>query len=1113
MKIVQFLACVCLGLLNSIPLAAQAYNFKIDVLYNKNYVQTPEMSAIKQIALSSVNYSTGCMDIRIPLLDIECGDLKLPIYLSYNSSGIKVNEPCSWVGQNWSLHAEPMVTRIPRGHVDDAGTCNYDFFKNKTTYTSIKQYLDYSAPSSDDFMPDEYNYSLLTGGGMFMYCQDKNKQNKYVCLPYDDMYVDWIDKTITDPLGVQYVFRGGVDRIKGKLYVDSWHASSVIAPNGVDKILFKYDNLSTVSIKRHEDYITVVDNCQLHNTQGYHGGFRNYSEIMSYTIENTAPPGQQSLLEQFPDVEELFRMPVIYQTFDDVTKSYQLGNMHNLVDDGRVIDRLSYYNKSVDYEYQHLSEISFLGNKVTFKMNEGKCLTDIIVTNSEGRKIKHFQLTYEQHRERHYLMLVKELATDGSVAYTYKLNYNNTGDVTVPGGRAYDFWGYSNSSGITDVTSLVPIMKLYVIRSEPKGDYTIGVVDSLIAGGDFSSLVKKVRHADEKYMQCGMLSSIEHPTGVKECFVWEANKARLETRISLDESNVFHIGDELDGKNGIYVLGGLRIKELNVVDSGKTRLRRTFVYGEKEDGVGTTPLRNGINYFLRTQTKVYDDIGARSGLGYSTSRYRTLSSSPVVPITYYNGASTMYSKVTEYTYQEDKPVYKTVYKYTLPNWGGFDMLSQEDMWDFHIHNYANWYSDHLDSKAVYGATDDGFKLVSMDSYGYNRATTPKKDYTIRGREYRCNYHENFPANDVFLIPTNVYIDYKDYQVTPKAKLLVSQSHTEYMPNGTKMSTLQTYGYGNSTDIRMTSQTVTRGSNKYTVHTTYPSNINTGDYSEMVKKNMLDYPVEEYMERNGKVISARLMTYSSQDGGIQPNKIYAYTPGEASCPIAHFVKFDGENVNGLYTPLQELSFAKGRINSLVDQQNIVTSYKWDANRQYPIQERKVGGGQEMVRTFSYLSGVGMTSETKPTGDVVSYVYDTSGRLSTMKDLNGKTLQKYRYKYVSGKESHGEVTPLKPVETFKIKLSYTKNAMPFSMSYKLSASVFPVMSGIKISWCSSDIKVAKVTSDGVVTIVGGGVCDIIATASGSQALCRITANAKTGYYQITPIVLPDIRFMDE
>ena len=95
---VQFIIGLCLMLINGTILFAQRYDFKIDELYSKKYVQTPEMNTIKQIALSSVNYSTGGIDIRIPLYDIECGDLTLPIYLSYNSTGIKVNEPCGWAG-------------------------------------------------------------------------------------------------------------------------------------------------------------------------------------------------------------------------------------------------------------------------------------------------------------------------------------------------------------------------------------------------------------------------------------------------------------------------------------------------------------------------------------------------------------------------------------------------------------------------------------------------------------------------------------------------------------------------------------------------------------------------------------------------------------------------------------------------------------------------------------------------------------------------------------------------------------------------------------------------------------------------------------------------------
>lgn len=988
--IVRFLTCVCMVMLNNTHILAQPYNFKIDNLYSKKYVQTPEMSTIKQIALSSVNYSTGGIDIRIPLYDIECGDLTLPIYLSYNSTGIKVNEPCGWVGQNWSLHAEPILTRIPKGHLDAGGQCDYESYKDRNSYYWAKIYLNNNILSSIDNMPDEYNFSLLTGGGMFMYCVDKENKGRYACLPYDDMAIDWAGHfSIIDPLGTKYVYGGGTDKTQGQGYVTSWHASSVVAANGLDSISFKYDNKQTIFIKRHEDHITVVDDYVPAVAYGYYGWITKYSDI------------QPEWLKTYPDVEELFRMPVIYQTFDDETKSFQLDGNHNLVDDGRIIDKVE-YNPTVGYEYQRLSEISFLGNKVTFAMNKDGCLTDIMAVNKENQQVKHIHLDYELHRDRHYLTQVDEVASNGNIVYSYHLHYNDTGAVTRPGGKSYDFWGYNNSDYLGDYVSLVPNMKLYINRLVANGDYAKSERDSLTIGGDPNRFIKKVRHADEKYMQCGMLSSIEHPTGAFECFEWEANKARLEERISLDDGSVFHVKDELDGTNGIYVLGGLRIKELKVVDKEETKLRRCFVYGENEDGAGSTPLRDGINYFMRTQTKIYDDKNIRENFGYNQSRYRTLSGTPVVPITYYNGASTMYSKVTEYTYEGDEPAYKTVYSYTLPNLGGYDMLTQEDLWDFHVHNYSNWFSDHLDSKVVYEKTANGYKKVSSDNYVYDMRSYPKMDYTIKGREYRNSFHESFSENDYKLIENIVYCDYKDYSVTPRAKLLMSHAHTEYMSNGVEATTLQTYGYGNPSDVRTTSRTVTRGNSGYTIYTSYPSSINKGVYSEMVKKNMLDYPVEERVERNGKVVSARLMTYALQDGSFLPSMIYAYTPGSTGCLSAQLGKFDGRDVNALYVPLLRLSYAKGRLNKLVDQQNVVTYYEWDKYRQYPIRERKVGDKLEHIRSFGYLSGVGMTSETKPNGDTTKYDYDSIGRLSDVKNLFGKTLQKYQYNYVSGKK---------------------------------------------------------------------------------------------------------------
>lgn len=113
-------------------------------------------------------------------------------------------------------------------------------------------------------------------------------------------------------------------------------------------------------------------------------------------------------------------------------------------------------------------------------------------------------------------------------------------------------------------------MKLYTHRYNSSMEI---VRDSLTIGGDPDNWIKKVRHADEYYMQCGMLSGIEHPTGAKETFVWEANKARIEDRFYNTENSVFRITEELDGKDGIYTMGGLRIKEINIIENGECKLK------------------------------------------------------------------------------------------------------------------------------------------------------------------------------------------------------------------------------------------------------------------------------------------------------------------------------------------------------------------------------------------------------------------------------------------------------------------------------------------------------------------------------------------------------------
>lgn len=62
-----------------------------------------------------VSYYRGTTSINIPIYTLEAGTFQLPISLSYNSSGIKVEDIASWVGLGWSLNAGGTISISTKG--------------------------------------------------------------------------------------------------------------------------------------------------------------------------------------------------------------------------------------------------------------------------------------------------------------------------------------------------------------------------------------------------------------------------------------------------------------------------------------------------------------------------------------------------------------------------------------------------------------------------------------------------------------------------------------------------------------------------------------------------------------------------------------------------------------------------------------------------------------------------------------------------------------------------------------------------------------------------------------------------------------------------------------
>ncbi|WP_374173551.1 DUF5977 domain-containing protein [Flavobacterium tructae] len=94
-----------------------SYSQHMDI--NTLIPNSPSTSKIEKVLSPQINEFKGTADIRIPLYNIIVDEINIPIYLTYDSSGIKVEEEASWVGQSWSLITGGLVTRNQIGVPDD----------------------------------------------------------------------------------------------------------------------------------------------------------------------------------------------------------------------------------------------------------------------------------------------------------------------------------------------------------------------------------------------------------------------------------------------------------------------------------------------------------------------------------------------------------------------------------------------------------------------------------------------------------------------------------------------------------------------------------------------------------------------------------------------------------------------------------------------------------------------------------------------------------------------------------------------------------------------------------------------------------------------------------
>ncbi|MEM7381588.1 MAG: hypothetical protein AAF361_10390, partial [Bacteroidota bacterium] len=102
---------------------------------------SPEAEAFSKYGDTNVSMYSGTPSISIPLHSINGSEMNLPFTLTYDASGIKVEQLATWVGLGWNLNAGGRITRIANGLPDDYIRGNYETINDSHVVNSIESYL------------------------------------------------------------------------------------------------------------------------------------------------------------------------------------------------------------------------------------------------------------------------------------------------------------------------------------------------------------------------------------------------------------------------------------------------------------------------------------------------------------------------------------------------------------------------------------------------------------------------------------------------------------------------------------------------------------------------------------------------------------------------------------------------------------------------------------------------------------------------------------------------------------------------------------------------------------------------------------------------------------
>jgi len=225
---------------------------------------SPEAFSMTKYGDIPINEFTGLLNVSVPIYTYKSGNLKLPISLSYNGAGFKIDDIPTKVGMNWNLNAGGIITRTIKDMPDEKVDSLSRIYlsqqeitdQNTPDGTSGAAFLSNIIENTEiDSEADIFNYSFGNYSGSFILDQNLHpillkEESELKISSVDDDLSSSEAFVITTPDGVQYFFGGtkateisfssGNNHQNSYYGVTSYYLTRILDPiNG--EILFDYN--------------------------------------------------------------------------------------------------------------------------------------------------------------------------------------------------------------------------------------------------------------------------------------------------------------------------------------------------------------------------------------------------------------------------------------------------------------------------------------------------------------------------------------------------------------------------------------------------------------------------------------------------------------------------------------------------------------------------------------------------------------------------------------------------------------------------------------------------------------------------------------------------------